>query len=289
VPLRAVALLAVVSGFVLCSVPAHADTKNLSISSIDIAAPTKATGAVKARVSVVASPGTKVTYSVGKPAKGTVSVNAATGAFTYTPTAAARHSAAKEGASAAVRRDVVPVIVTDSEGHRATKSVRVPILGANSAPVASSVVIGTPDPKTGVVTGRVTFTDADGDALTYSVASNTSPVSRSGLRQLRAEDPAGRTLSSTSSNGSLTMINPATGAFTYTPTQATPPSSGVSSTDTFTVSASDGYGGTASVPVSVPVTAPNPATGVVVGSTGSVGGNGGAGTTGGVGGNGGAG
>jgi len=265
VPLRAVALLAVVSGFVLCAVPAHAATKNLSISSIDIAAPTKATGAVKARVSVVASPGTKVTYSVGKPAKGTVSVNAATGAFTYTPTAAARHSAAKDGASAAVRRDVVPVVVTDSSGHRAAKSVRVPILGANTAPVASPVVIGTPDPKTGVVTGRVTFTDADGDALTYSVASNTSPVSRSGLRQLRAEDPAGRTLSSTSSTGSMTM-NQTTGAFIYTPTQSTAPSSGVSSTDTFTVSASDGYGGTASVPVSVPVTAPNPATGVVTGS-----------------------
>jgi len=264
-PVTTVALLAVVSGFVLCSTPAHADTKNLSISSIDIAAPTKATGAVKARVSVVASPGTKVTYSVGKPAKGTVSVNAATGAFTYTPTAAARHSAAKDGASAAVRRDVLSVIVTDSSGHRAAKSVRVPILGANSAPVASPVVIGTPDPKTGVVTGRVTFTDADGDALTYSVASNTSPVSRSGLRQLRAEDPAGRTLSSTSSTGSLSMSQ-TTGAFIYTPTQATAPSSGVSSTDTFTVSASDGYGGTVSVPVSVPVTAPNPATGVVTGS-----------------------
>ena len=264
-PLKAVAILAVVSGFVLCSVPAHAATKNLSISSIDIAAPTKATGAVKARVSVVASPGSKVRYSVGKPAKGTVSVNAATGAFTYTPTATARHSAAKEGASAAVRRDVVSVIVTDSSGHRATKSVRVPILGANSAPVASPVVIGTPDPKTGVVTGRVTFTDADGDALTYSLTSNTSPVSRSGLRQLRVEDPAGRTLTSTSSTGSMT-VNAATGAFTYTPAKATPPSSGVSSTDSFTVSASDGYGGTASVPVSVPVTAPNPATGVVTGS-----------------------
>jgi len=268
-PLKAVAVLAVVSGFVLCSVPAHADTKNLSISSIDIAAPTKTTGVVTGRVSVVASDGDKVRYSVAKPANGTVSISS-NGAFTYTPTATARHRAAKDGARPAAQRVVVRVVVTDSSGHRAAKSVRVPILGANSAPVASPVVIGTPDPKTGVVTGRVTFTDPDGDALTYSLTSNTSSVSRSGS----ITDPAGRPLSSTSSNGSLTMINPATGAFTYTPTQATPPSSGVSSTDTFTVSASDGYGGTTSVPVSVPVTAPNPASGVVVGTTGGKGGAG---------------
>jgi len=260
VPLRAVALLAVVSGFVLCSTPAHADTKNLSISSIDIAASTKTTGVVTGRVTVAASDGDTVRYSAAKPANGTVSISS-NGAFTYTPTATARHRAAKDGARPAARRDVVRVVVTDSEGHRAAKSVRVPILGANSAPGASPVVIGTPDPKTGVVTGRVTFTDADGDTLTYTLTSNTSSVSRSGT----FPDPTGRTLSSTSSSGSMTM-NQTTGAFIYTPTQATPPSSGVSSTDTFTVSASDGYGGTASVPVSVPVTAPNPATGVVTGS-----------------------
>ena len=254
-PLSVVALLAVVSGFVLCSTPAHADTKNLSISSIDIAAPTKATGAVKARVSVVASPGTKVTYSVGKPAKGTVSISS-TGVFTYTPTAAARHSAAKDGAGAADRRDVVPVIVTDSAGHRAAKAVRVPILGANTAPVASTVVIDTPDPKTGVVTGRVTCTDADGDTLTYSLTRGP------GGRLLPTADTHSARLKP-ASGGSMYIV-PATGAFTYTPSSPTAPSS-VSSTDTFTVTASDGYGGTTNVPVSVPVTAPNPATGAVTG------------------------
>ena len=142
-PLTTVALLAVVSGFVLCSVPAHAATKNLSISSIDIAAPTKTTGVVTGRVTVAASDGDTVRYSVAKPANGTVSISS-NGAFTYTPTATARHRAAKDGARAAARSDVVRVVVADSSGHRATKSVHVPILGANTAPVAGlGAVTGT--------------------------------------------------------------------------------------------------------------------------------------------------
>lgn len=262
-PVRAVTILVVVLGFLLSSAPAQAASNNVTISSVDIAAPALKTGAVKGRVTAVASNGAPVTYVVAKPAKGTASISTA-GVFTYTPTAAARHRAAKDGAPAADGRDVLHVVVTDSSGHRESTSVRVPILGANRAPVVSLALLGTPDPTTGVVTGRITATDPDGDSLTYRLTSNTSSVSRSGARHLRAVDPEGDPLTCPSSAGSLS-VNAATGSFTYTPTSPPPPS-GVSSTDNFTVTVSDGYGGSTSTPVAVPVTAPNPSTGVVTGN-----------------------
>ena len=99
---------------------------------------------------------------------------------------------------------------------------------ANAAPVAGTTTLGNPDASTGVVTGNVTATDADGDSLTYSTPATTS-------------------------KGAVT-INAGTGAFTYTPTDA---SRSVAGSDTFTVTITDGYGGSAPVTVSVPVTAKN--------------------------------
>ncbi len=212
---------------------ALAASSQVSVTSVDVSAPAKATGVVKGTVHALSGSGGKVSFSVAKPANGSVSITP-NGAFTYTPTPAARHAAAKVGAWFPARRDIVPVTVTDPSGRQATVSVRVPILGANKPPVAT-VSIGTPDPTTGVVTGSVTAVDPDGDPLTYSAPPNDS---------------------SSSSKGSI-AVNAATGAFTYTPTAAAVRARGgggasARSTDSFTVTVSDGHGGTVAVPVVVP-------------------------------------
>ena len=58
-------------------------------------------------------------------------MNAATGVFTYTPTAAARHAAAATGASSTVKSDTVTVTVNDGHGGVASKAVTVAIAPAN--------------------------------------------------------------------------------------------------------------------------------------------------------------
>jgi YVTN family beta-propeller protein len=104
-------------------------------------------------------------------------------------------------------------------------------LVANSAPVVGAQPTGIPDPVTGVVSGQVVASDVDGNALTYSV-------------------------SPTSASGGTVSINPTTGAYTYTPTQATRLAAGATTgadTDTFAVTVSDGQStttGTVSVYVS---------------------------------------
>jgi VCBS repeat-containing protein len=118
----------------------------------------------------------------------------------------------------------------------ALATVRIPVLGANQEPVVSSVVVGLPDPQTGVVKGRVTATDADGGDVR--------------VRSLPAEVFDLPYATAPTSQGSVSLQ--ADGAFTYTP--VTPgPSTSWTSTDSFTVTATDGYGGSTSIPVSVPV------------------------------------
>lgn len=77
--------------------------------------------------------------------------------------------------------------------------------------------IGIPDPVTGVVTGTVVATDLESDALTFTLAT----------------EPA----------GGKVELNAQTGAYTYTPTQATRLAAGATTatdTDTFSVSVGDG-------------------------------------------------
>jgi hypothetical protein len=84
-----------------------------------------------------------------------------------------------------------------SRGDSSTSPVAVivaPFTPANRAPVLSAPVVGTPNAVTGVVTGSVSATDADGDVLTYSAPTSTA-------------------------KGAIS-INASTGAFTYTPTVA---------------------------------------------------------------------
>jgi VCBS repeat-containing protein len=123
-----------------------------------------------------------------------------------------------------------------SRGDSSTSPVAVivaPFTPANRAPVLSAPVVGTPNAVTGVVTGSVSATDADGDVLTYSAPTSTA-------------------------KGAIN-INASTGAFTYTPTvaarntAAAPGATAVDRADGFTVTVVDGRGGTASTAVTVAV------------------------------------
>ena len=62
-----------------------------------------------------------------------------TGAWTYTPTYAARHNAAADGASATVKTDTVTITVSDGHGGTDTRTVSVdltPQLDPNNATVS---------------------------------------------------------------------------------------------------------------------------------------------------------
>jgi VCBS repeat-containing protein len=121
-----------------------------------------------------------------------------------------------------------------SSGHVATVTVGVtvaPFAGTNRAPTGT-VSAGSPDPVSGVVTGAVIGSDPDGDPLTY-------------------------TGSTTTGKGTVS-VNTA-GTFVYTPTAAArqnaaaPTATPADLQDGFTVTISDGYGGTAPVAVTVAV------------------------------------
>ncbi len=122
-----------------------------------------------------------------------------------------------------------------SDGSRTIVTVPVtvaPFAVSNTAP--TGVVQGlTSNSVTGVVTGRVVGSDADGDPLSYSAPSATG-------------------------KGSV-GINSSTGSFTYTPTTTARQNAGAEGatdadrSDTFTVTVADGLGGSTGVAVTVPV------------------------------------
>ena len=206
------------------------------ISGVALGTPNATSGAVTGTVTAADPNGDKITYKATA-TKGTVSITTA-GVFTYTPTAAARHAAAKAGATTSTTTDTVTVTVTDAKGAATSAPVTVAILPKNVVPVATKTV-GTPNASTGVVTGSVTATDADRDVPAYS--------------------------GSTTTTKGTVAVNAATGAFTYTPTTAARHAAArvgattAATTDAFTVTVSDGYGGTVAVPVTVAVSPKNAA------------------------------
>jgi VCBS repeat-containing protein len=203
------------------------------ISNVTLAIPNTTTGAVVGTVKATDANGDTMTYkaSVTSAGKGTVAITTA-GVFTYTPTVAARHAAAKAGATAATTTDTVTVTVTDAKGAAVTQAVTVTVSPKNTAPTGAKATVGTPNATTGIVTGTVTATDADKDPLTYTAPASTS-------------------------KGTVAIT--AAGAFTYTPTTAARQNAGktgataADKSDTFTVTVTDGYGGTTTVAVSVAV------------------------------------
>ena len=219
------------------TVSAAAATANQSpvIVGVKLSTPNTSTGAVTGIVTATDPNADRMTYRATTSTKGRVTITRA-GVFTYTPTTTARHAAAKLGAPVSSRADTVTVTVTDANGATASRTVTVPILSRNTAPVPR-LSVGTPNSITGVVTGSVRATDADGDTRTY----------------------AGNT---TTTKGSVT-VDKATGAFTYTPTPSArhkASAAGVATadkTDSFTLTVTDGYGGTVAVPVTVQISPKN--------------------------------
>jgi VCBS repeat-containing protein len=198
-----------------------------------VGTPNGVTGVVTGSVTGADVDGDPLSYSGPvTTSKGSVSVTVG-GAFSYTPTAAARHTAALVPATDAQRTDVFTVTVSDGHGGTAAVPVTVDISPTNVAPVAGAPTVGAPDSGTGAVNGTVSASDADGDALSYSAPATTT-------------------------KGSI-GINAAAGSFTYTPTAtarqnaAAPGAVAADLQDSFTVTVADGHGGTAAVAVTVPV------------------------------------
>ncbi|CAN1523087.1 VCBS repeat [Mycobacteriaceae bacterium] len=208
------------------------------LSAPVVGTPNAVTGVVTGSVSATDADGDVLTYSAPtSTAKGAININASTGAFTYTPTVAARNTAAAPGATPTDRADSFTVTVIDGRSGTAGTLVTVAVSPtpdpANRAPVLSAPVVGTPNAVTGVVTGSVSATDADGDVLTYSAPTSTA-------------------------KGAIN-INATTGAFTYTPTvaarntAAAPGATPTDRADSFTVTVIDGRSGTAGTLVTVAV------------------------------------
>ena len=183
------------------------------------------TGAVTATFSFTDPDGDDLTYTVSTPANGTVTLDAQTGTYTYTPDPEARPAFGDEDG-------VDAFTLTASDGQASsTIGVEVPVTALpepdNQAPVAGTPGAQTVDPETGSVTGALGFTDPDGDELIYT-----------------ATDPT---------NGSVT-IDAVAGTYTYTPT--TRPAAGEpDGADAFTVTATDPDGLSAMTTINVPVAA----------------------------------
>ena len=110
------------------------------LSSPVVGTPNAVTGVVNGSVSATDADGDVLTYSApASTAKGAIIINAGTGAFTYTPTVAARDTAAAPGASPADRADGFTVTVIDGRGGTATAAVTVAISPTPdpSAPLAA--------------------------------------------------------------------------------------------------------------------------------------------------------
>ena len=188
------------------------------VAGLTIGSPDPATGVVTGRVSATDPDGDPIAYSgTATTSKGSVVV-APDGSFTYTPTAAARHGAARLAGTVADKTDTFTVTVTDDSGGITPVPVTVTLSPTNIAPVAGAVSVGSPDATTGLVAGSISASDGDGDPLSFSAAPPKGSVSFS-----------------------------ANGAFSYYPTaQARQDAyNGGATTDSFVVTIVDGYGGTA--------------------------------------------
>lgn len=212
------------------------------VATVTKNAPSTTTGTVTGKVTAVDAEKDKFTYAGSTTDQGRVTVTS-TGSWTYTPTAAARHAAAKTGAPDAAKTDTFTITVTDAYGGVDVEQVTVNIVPKNTAPSSVRATVNKADPVGGTVTGKVAVTDADGDTITYT-----------------ASQPA---------NGSVVFAPD--GTFVYTPTDAARErarATTITDTDRFTVTVDDGHGAIKTVTVTTAIAPRNAAP---TGSVGSVG------------------
>ncbi|WP_051053438.1 Ig-like domain-containing protein [Mycolicibacterium chubuense] len=198
---------------------------------VDTSTPNPFSGSVRGRLIATDPDGDRLTFSgTTSTAKGTVTV-APSGRFIYTPTAAARHAAAADGASDEDKTDVFDITVVDAYGGTAVVPVVVNVAPLNSAPTRARASAGAPDADTGAVAITVTARDADNDALSVSAPDT---------------DKGG-------------VVDNGDGTFTYTPTVAARLAAGADGAsnddmlDTVTFTVDDGHGGTATASVTVAI------------------------------------
>ncbi|WP_163750497.1 beta strand repeat-containing protein [Mycolicibacterium helvum] len=217
------------------------NTSSITPSNVNTSTPNVVTGSVPAPTADTGM----FTYSLGTaPTKGTVTFNSTTGAFTYTRNSGLGHT----GGLA----DSFTVIATDANGRAVTLTVPVtptvtntaPTLTLTNAPTVGSLSGSTNDTgsatSTQTSTGKFTATDADGDTLTYSATTGSQ----------------GGTLTF-NSDGSFTYTGTLSNTVRHAAAKIGATSAGMN--DTFTVTVSDGYGGTANYTLSVPIYAINSA------------------------------
>ena len=185
------------------------------------------TGSVTGSLGFTDPDGDDLTYTATDPANGSVTIDAQAGTFTYTP--ATRPEAGEPDGT-----DAFTVTATDPDGLSASTTIDVPVTALpdpeNRAPVPGDLGQQSVDPETGAVTATFSFTDPDGDELTYTVS---SPINGTGTVTLDAQ----------------------TGTYTYTPDPEARPAFGEEDgVDAFTLTASDGQA-SSTIGVEVPVTA----------------------------------
>ncbi|MCX2930274.1 Ig-like domain-containing protein [Mycobacterium sp. CVI_P3] len=214
--------------------PANVDTSTLNVVTGSVPVPTNDTGMF-------------TSYALGSsPSKGTVtSFDPTTGAFTYVRNSNLGHTTSAD--------DVVTVIATDANGRTVSLSLAVTPTIANAAPTATVTTAPTVGTLSGTVqtsTGKITASDTDGDTLTYSASGLASGASVS-----------------FGSDGSFTYTTDIATAIRHAAAKV-----GASAADknqTFTVTVSDGFGGSTDVVVTVPIYAVNTAPTISGGTTAS--------------------
>ncbi|MGE5502911.1 MAG: tandem-95 repeat protein [Actinomycetota bacterium] len=117
--------------------------------------------------------------------------------------------------------DSFTVAVSDGHGGSVTRTVTVEVAGVNDAPVVTEVT-GGHGTEDHAVTGRIAATDVDGDQIAYTLADGGAPA-----------------------HGTVSFA--ADGSYTYVPAD------NWSGTDAFTVTVSDGHGGSVARTVAVEV------------------------------------
>ncbi|WP_349269070.1 hypothetical protein MPNTM1_04433 [Mycolicibacterium parafortuitum] len=198
-------------------------------------------------------PGTFVSYTLsGTPAKGTVtSFNSTTGAFTYHRNESLGHST--------TANDVVTVIATTADGRQVTLHLNVLPSVPNTAPtltLTTSPTVGTLNGTTQTSTGKFTYFDADGDAPIWPTNVTSS---RGGTVTIAADGTFTYTSNLTvAERHAVARIGAAGSTFNGVALNAWE--------DAFTVTVSDGFGGTATQTVKVPIYAINSSPTLSIGS-----------------------
>lgn len=218
---------------------AIAPANKLPVVTTTIGTPSTTTGVVTGSVKATDGDYDTRTYTLtGTPTKGSVTLSS-TGSFTYTPTAAARAAATAPGAPYDATKDTFVVTVDDGHGGTIPVTVNVRIGPKNVAPTGATATVTNTNPRSGVVTGAVTATDANSDPLTVTA--------------------------SATKKGTI-VVNP-NGTFTYTPTAAArtaasvPGASSTTKTETVTFTIADGFGGKTTKTLTLTI-APNPTTNI---------------------------